>query len=105
MVVVLLFAIPEYQPEQLLPILPKGLTPVMAGAYYTFGFPYSEVFLFGMLLPFAAGKKLKKADDDLVYLLRGKPNRTLCCDGVYINGIRYKRRGWTLYAVLHSPAH
>ncbi|WP_341277955.1 GerAB/ArcD/ProY family transporter [Paenibacillus sp. FSL H8-0537] len=60
MVVVLLFAIPEYQPEQLLPILPKGLTPVMAGAYYTFGFPYSEVFLFGMLLPFAAGKKLKK---------------------------------------------
>ncbi|KQO18763.1 GerAB/ArcD/ProY family transporter [Paenibacillus sp. Leaf72] len=58
--IVLLFAIPEYRPEQLLPLLPKGLTPVAAGAYYTFGFPFSEVFLFGMLLPFAAGHKLNK---------------------------------------------
>ncbi|WP_338551572.1 GerAB/ArcD/ProY family transporter [Paenibacillus sp. KS-LC4] len=58
--IVLLFAIPVYQPDQLLPILPKGLTPVFAGAYYTFGFPYSEVFLFGMLLPFAAGPKVQK---------------------------------------------
>ncbi|SFE61302.1 spore germination protein KB [Paenibacillus algorifonticola] len=55
--IVLILAIPEYQPEQLLPILPKGLLPAVSGAYYTFGFPYSEVFLFGMLLPFVTGDK------------------------------------------------
>jgi spore germination protein KB len=57
---VFVLAIPDYQPEQLLPVLPKGWKPVLGGAFYTFGFPYSEIFLFGMLLPFAAGSSLKQ---------------------------------------------
>lgn len=53
----LLLAIPDYMPEHLLPILPKGFKPVLHGAYFTFGFPFSEVFMFGMLIPFVASKK------------------------------------------------
>jgi spore germination protein (amino acid permease) len=49
---VLLLAIPDYHPSFLLPIMPQGLKPVMHGAYFAYGFPYSEVMLFGMLLPF-----------------------------------------------------
>nr|MBC9203905.1 endospore germination permease [Paenibacillus sp. PL91] len=50
--VVLIIAIPDYNPSLLLPILPKGIKPVLYGAYFTFGFPYAEIFLFSMLLPF-----------------------------------------------------
>ncbi|WP_338551571.1 GerAB/ArcD/ProY family transporter [Paenibacillus sp. KS-LC4] len=57
--IVLVFALPEYQPEQLLPIAPKGLRPLAYGAYFTFGIPFAEVSMFGMLLPFVAGDKLK----------------------------------------------
>ncbi len=57
-VVVLIFAIPDYRVEQLLPMLSKGVKPMLGGALYTFGFPFSEVFLFGMLLPFVAKKGL-----------------------------------------------
>jgi spore germination protein KB len=54
--ITLLLAIPDYHPELLLPVLPKGMKPVIHGAYFTFGFPYSEIFLFGMLLPFVNKK-------------------------------------------------
>jgi spore germination protein KB len=39
------------------------MKPVLHGAYYTFGFPFAEVVLFGMLLPFVnkeTGKSLGK---------------------------------------------
>ncbi|WP_328285211.1 GerAB/ArcD/ProY family transporter [Paenibacillus alkaliterrae] len=49
---VFLLALPDYDPSLLLPVLPKGIKPVLHGAYFTFGFPYVEIFLFGMLLPF-----------------------------------------------------
>lgn len=49
---VLIIAIPDYNLSFLLPIMPKGIKPVLHGAYFTFGFPYVEVFLFAMLLPF-----------------------------------------------------
>lgn len=64
-VIVLVLVLPEYRPEQLLPVLPKGLLPVAAGTYYSFGFPFSEVFLFGMLLSYTgedqSNKQLLKA--------------------------------------------
>lgn len=63
-VFVLLLGILDYDPSLLLPILPKGIKPVLHGAYMTFGFPYVEVFLFSMLLPFvnkSSSKKLPKA--------------------------------------------
>ncbi len=55
--IVLTLALPDYHPSMLLPIMPKGIVPVFYGAYYTFGFPFVEIFLFGMLLPFTVRKK------------------------------------------------
>lgn len=53
-IVVLLVAIPDYHPSNLLPVMPKGIKPVLHGAYFSFGFPYAELFLFSMLLPFVS---------------------------------------------------
>ncbi|MDP4097112.1 spore germination protein [Paenibacillus sp. P96] len=50
-VAVLLLAIPLYHVDYLLPILPKGIIPVMHGVYTASGFPYMEVIVFAMLLP------------------------------------------------------
>ncbi|WP_328285210.1 GerAB/ArcD/ProY family transporter [Paenibacillus alkaliterrae] len=58
--IVLLLAIQDYDPSLLLPVLPKGIKPVLHGAYFTFGFPYVEIFLFGMLLPFVVKDPEKK---------------------------------------------
>lgn len=57
---ILLFAIPDYIPSQLLPVLPKGIKPVLFGAYFSFGFPYAEIFVFGMLISYVAPKHRKK---------------------------------------------
>lgn len=58
--VVLVIALPDYNPSFLLPVLPKGIKPVLHGAYFTFGFPFAEVFLFSMLLPFVKKTSLDK---------------------------------------------
>ncbi len=65
----LVFAIPDYMPSQLLPVLPKGFKPVLHGAYFSFGFPYAEVFVFGMLIPFVAPKNRKKVKASMLYAL------------------------------------
>lgn len=49
---VLLLALNHYDPSLLLPIMPDGLKPILHGAYFSFGFPYVEVFVIAMLLPF-----------------------------------------------------
>lgn len=67
---VLLLAIPDYHPSFLLPVLPKGFSAALHGAFLTFGFPYVEVFLFGMLIPFAAAQYQKKVPKAL-YLALG----------------------------------
>ena len=56
-IVVFLFSIPYYRPELLLPVMPEGIKPVLHGSYILV-FPYGEVILFSMLLPFV--KKEKK---------------------------------------------
>ncbi|MGO4542335.1 GerAB/ArcD/ProY family transporter [Paenibacillus sp. 2TAB19] len=76
-IVILLLAIPDYNPLQLLPVLPKGLKPVLHGAYFTFGFPYSEVFLFGMLIPFVERSQRKRVPKALMLSL-GLNIFTLC---------------------------
>lgn len=50
--IVLLLSIPNYHPGHILPIMPDGIKPILHGAYFTFGFPFSETSLFAMLLPF-----------------------------------------------------
>jgi len=52
-VVTLLLAMGNYHPEYLRPVMPDGIKPVFRGAYFSFGFPYGQPFLFAMLLPFA----------------------------------------------------
>ncbi len=66
---VLLIALPDYDPTQLLPIMPKGIKPVLHGAYFTFGFPYVEVFLFTMLLPFVNKESANKLSKTMVAAL------------------------------------
>lgn len=56
-VLVMVLALPMYDPEYLLPFLPQGLKPVFHGSYITAGFPYGEVVLFSMLLPFVRSEK------------------------------------------------
>lgn len=57
--IVLLLAIHDYQPQYLLPLAPKGIKPIFHGAYFLYGFPYAEIFLFTTLLGFV---KQEKAD-------------------------------------------
>ncbi len=62
--VIFLLAFFDYRPEQLLPIMPQGFKPVLHGAYFSYGFPYAEVVVFAMLLPFvrkADSKELNKS--------------------------------------------
>jgi spore germination protein KB len=48
----IILALPNYRTEHLLPIMPDGIKPILLGAYFSYGFPYVELFLFAMLLPY-----------------------------------------------------
>ncbi|MFC4768660.1 GerAB/ArcD/ProY family transporter [Effusibacillus consociatus] len=54
---VLLFVLPYYRPEHLLPVFPKGIKPILHGAYMAWGFPYAELILFSMILPFTSKER------------------------------------------------
>lgn len=47
---VLLLAFEDYSPGNLVPLMPQGILPVLNGAFFSYGFPYAEVFLFAMIL-------------------------------------------------------
>ncbi|MBD2872073.1 GerAB/ArcD/ProY family transporter [Paenibacillus arenilitoris] len=49
---VLLLGTEHYNLTFLVPVMPHGIKPMLNGAFFTFGFPYAEVFLFAMLFPF-----------------------------------------------------
>ena len=51
-VLVVVLSIPDHDLSSVLPIMPHGMRPVLLGAYTTYGFPYAELFLFGMLIPY-----------------------------------------------------
>lgn len=51
-VAVLLLALPSYRVEFLMPLFPNGFKPVLHGVYLAWGFPYAELILFAMVLPF-----------------------------------------------------
>ncbi len=50
--IVLLLSVGYYQPIHLLPVMPDGIKPVLMGTYFTLGFPYAEMTVFAMLLPY-----------------------------------------------------
>ncbi|MGP4038442.1 GerAB/ArcD/ProY family transporter [Gracilibacillus sp. D59] len=62
-IIVIILTIPFFHVEFLLPVLPDGIKPVLHGVYQNFGFPYVELILFSLLLPFVRkndGKSLQK---------------------------------------------
>ncbi|CAG7633118.1 endospore germination permease [Paenibacillus allorhizosphaerae] len=50
--IVLLMVSPHYHPYFLLPVMPDGIKPVLHGTYIAYGFPFAEVTLFAMMLPY-----------------------------------------------------
>jgi spore germination protein KB len=58
--IILILASLKYVPSYLVPVMPYGIKPVLLGAYFSFGFPYVEIFLFSMLLPFAVKTQNKR---------------------------------------------
>ncbi|AEI43317.1 GerAB/ArcD/ProY family transporter [Paenibacillus mucilaginosus] len=54
--VVLLLA-GDYDVTSLQPIMPNGVKPVLLGAYFAYGFPYVELVLFSMLLPYVRSQE------------------------------------------------
>jgi spore germination protein KB len=57
---VLLFAIPDYDPGALLPQFNDGWKPIAYGTYLTYGWPYSEIFLFTSIFCFVRTDTKKK---------------------------------------------
>lgn len=66
---ILILASLHYVPSYLVPVMPYGIKPVLLGAYFSFGFPYVEILLFSMLLPFVAKKQNKKLTSGLFVAL------------------------------------
>ncbi len=56
-VTVLVLVVPYYHAGNLLPVFPEGIRPVIHGTYRAFGFPYGEIVLFSLLLPFVRKEK------------------------------------------------
>ncbi|WP_181833252.1 GerAB/ArcD/ProY family transporter [Bacillus taeanensis] len=68
-VIVLVLALPYYHVENLLPVFPEGVKPVVHGTYITFSFPYSELVLFSLLLPFVHKEKEKSLKKKMFLVL------------------------------------
>lgn len=61
---VIVLAIPIYRPNMLLPLFDNGMKPMLHGLFISAGFPFGEIVLFSMLLPFVrfqSGQSLNKA--------------------------------------------
>jgi spore germination protein KB len=59
-IAVIVLSLPNYHPTFLQPIFHSGWKPVLHGVYYTLGFPYAELAIFTMLLPFTMYEKKSK---------------------------------------------
>lgn len=57
---VMVLAVPLFHPEYLLPVMPDGIKPILHGAYISYGFPYAEIVLFSLLLPYTRRKEAGK---------------------------------------------
>ncbi|WP_130610803.1 GerAB/ArcD/ProY family transporter [Cohnella abietis] len=68
-IVVLVLVGTLYHPEYLLPILPDGIRPVLHAAYITYGFPYSEIIVFAIILPYVRAKDTSKVGKHLYLAL------------------------------------
>jgi spore germination protein KB len=57
---VIILALPIYDPGYLMPILEEGVRPLFHGVFISAGFPFGEVALFSMLLPYVNQKHIQK---------------------------------------------
>jgi spore germination protein KB len=51
-IVIFILASQNYKLEHLFPIMPDGFKPILLGSYFSYGFPFSELLIFAMILPF-----------------------------------------------------
>ncbi|MFC5649205.1 endospore germination permease [Paenibacillus solisilvae] len=56
---IIIMSYKNYHPSNIFPIMPDGVKPFLHGVYFSFGFPYVEIVLFSMVLPYvpSLGKK------------------------------------------------
>ena len=60
-VVIAILSIPLARTETLLPLFADGIKPVLHGVYFSFGFPFAELFLFAVILPFVRQESRDRA--------------------------------------------
>ncbi|MBP1989855.1 GerAB/ArcD/ProY family transporter [Paenibacillus eucommiae] len=58
-----------YHPEYLLPVLSNGIGPILNAAYITYGFPYSELVVFAIILPYIRSEDTSKVGKHLYLAL------------------------------------
>ncbi|TBL71221.1 GerAB/ArcD/ProY family transporter [Paenibacillus thalictri] len=68
-ILVWLLVAPLYHPEYLLPVMPEGLPPVLHAAYVVYGFPYSELIVFSIILPFVRSEDTPRLGKQLYIAL------------------------------------
>ncbi|WP_164779502.1 GerAB/ArcD/ProY family transporter [Paenibacillus kobensis] len=66
---VIVLLIPSYQLDFLQPVFPDGMKPTLLGSYLTSGFPYGEIVLFAVILPFTRDIKSKPLKRSLVLVI------------------------------------
>ena len=56
-IIILVLSYPNYEVDHLRPFMPLGIKPVVLGAYFSYGFPYVEIVLMAMILPYVRKEK------------------------------------------------
>src|SRR5690606_11227915 len=56
-ILVLLLTVRDYDFANMMPMMPHRIRPVLLGAYTTYGFPYAELLLFGILIPYVRAEQ------------------------------------------------
>jgi len=51
-ILIVCLAVPIARTEPLLPLFYEGVKPILHGVYFSFGFPFAELFLFSVIIPF-----------------------------------------------------
>ncbi|BBH20152.1 germination protein [Paenibacillus baekrokdamisoli] len=68
-IIVLVLVGTLYHPEYLLPVLPDGIRPILNAAYIAYGFPYSELVVFAIILPLVRNEDTSKVGKHLFVAL------------------------------------
>lgn len=66
-IVILVSLVTLYDPWMLLPQFSGGIKPILHGAYVSYGFPYSEIYVFAPLLMFVRPSKTEPLGKFMIY--------------------------------------